>query len=60
VSKVAYTIRIDESIYEKAKMVAEKEHRSVNNLVEYLLLLRIQEHGLFEGPQSEPDQETQG
>ena len=42
-SKIAYTMRIDEDIYEKAKIVAESELRSVNNLIEFLLLKRIQE-----------------
>lgn len=42
-SKIAYTMRIDEEIYEKAKLVAENELRSVNNLIEYLLLQRIKE-----------------
>lgn len=42
-SKVAYTMRIDEDIYEKAKIVAEHELRSVNNLIEYLLLQKIRD-----------------
>jgi len=42
-TKIAYTIRIDEEIYEKAKIVAESELRSVNNLIEYLLLKKIKE-----------------
>ncbi|MEV2909250.1 hypothetical protein ABNF65_11530 [Paenibacillus larvae] len=41
--KIAYTMRIDEDIYEKAKVVAETELRSVNNLIEYLLLQKIRE-----------------
>lgn len=42
-SKIAYTMRIDEEIYEKAKVVAEHELRSVNNLIEYLLLQKIRD-----------------
>lgn len=42
-SKIAYTMRIDEEIYEKAKIVAEHELRSVNNLIEYLLLQKIRD-----------------
>lgn len=41
--KIAYTMRIDEEIYKKAQLVAESELRSVNNLIEFLLLKRIQE-----------------
>lgn len=48
-NKVAYTMRIDEDIYEKAKLVAENELRSVNNLIEYLLLQKIRE---FEATQN--------
>ena len=42
--KIAYTMRIDSEIYEKAKIVAESELRSVNNLIEYLLLQKIREY----------------
>lgn len=49
-NKIAYTMRIDEDIYEKAKLVAESELRSVNNLIEFLLLKRIQE---FEASQNQ-------
>ncbi len=41
--KIAYTMRIDEEIYKKAQLVAENELRSVNNLIEYLLLQKIRE-----------------
>ena len=41
--KIPYTIRIDKEIYEKAKIVAENELRSVNNLIEFLLLQKIRE-----------------
>lgn len=42
--KIAYTMRLDEEIYKKAQVVAESELRSVNNLIEYLLLQKIKEY----------------
>jgi len=51
-AKIAYTIRIDEDLYEKAKIVAEEELRSVNNLIEFLLLKKIQEHSVLKNSPS--------
>ncbi|MCL2703516.1 MAG: TraY domain-containing protein [Defluviitaleaceae bacterium] len=36
-SKVQYTIRIDENLYEKIKALAKIEFRSINNQFEYFL-----------------------
>ena len=36
-SKTQYTIRIEEATLEKARIIAEKEVRSLNNLIEFFV-----------------------
>ncbi len=52
---VAFSLRIDESIYKKLKAIATKEMRSINSQYEYFLLKSIElyekENGLI--PESE-------
>lgn len=44
VSKVQTGLRIKEPLYEKARALAEREQRSLNNLVEYALQRYIDEY----------------
>lgn len=50
-SKVASQMRFDETLYEKTKVVAENELRSVNAQVEYFIKKGIEayekEHGII-------------
>jgi hypothetical protein len=50
--KTRFTLRVDESILEKIKQIADKSHRSINAQVEYVLEKFIQdyekEHGKIE------------
>jgi hypothetical protein len=41
-NKVATQVRLDEQLHEQLKAIAEKEHRSMNNLIEYLLKLGVE------------------
>lgn len=36
-SKIQTGLRLEEKNYEKLRIIAEKENRSLNNLVEYIL-----------------------
>lgn len=42
--KVQYTIRIEDKYFEKAKVIAEKEVRSLNNLLEFSLVKMIEDY----------------
>ena len=43
-SKVPYTTRIDETLYAKLKYVAKKDVRSLNNLLELLMVKCVEEY----------------
>ena len=55
--KVASQMRFDETLYEKTKVIAEAELRSVNAQVEYFMNLGIaayeREHGPIDLPREE-------
>ena len=42
--KVITQLRIDDTIYRKAKFIAETELRSINNQIEYFTLLGVREY----------------
>ena len=42
--KVAFTFRVDSVAYEKSKIIAKKEFRSLNNLLEYFILKSVEEY----------------
>jgi predicted transcriptional regulator len=44
VNKVTTTIRIEESIHKTLQIIADKEVRSVNNLMEYALMKFVEEY----------------
>lgn len=39
----AITLRLDESLYEKTKLVAEKEKSSINSFIQNILIEKIKE-----------------
>lgn len=43
-SKTQYTIRLEDKYLEKAKIIADKEIRSLNNLIEYSIAKMIEEY----------------
>lgn len=43
-AKTQYTIRMEDVYLEKAKFIADKEIRSLNNLIEYFVAHSIEEY----------------
>ena len=56
-SKIASQIRLDETLYEKLKAIAEKEMRSMNSQMEYLLLKGVEQYERENGPTQIRDEE---
>lgn len=44
--KISTSIRIDAEIFDKAKSIADEEHRSFSNYIEYLLIKTLEEEPL--------------
>lgn len=55
--KIQTGLRVKESIYEKAKVIASREQRSFNNLVEYAIQRYIDEYEAQNGPIQIPEEE---
>ncbi len=53
-AKTQYTIRVEDNLLEKAKIISEKEIRSLNNQIEYFIAKGIadyeKEHGAIVFP----------
>lgn len=49
-NKIQCGLRVKESIYEKAKIIASREQRSFNNLIEYAIQKYIDEYETQYGP----------
>lgn len=43
-TKITTTVRIDEGIYTQLQLAAQAEVRSVNNLIEYIILKYLEEN----------------
>jgi len=41
-NKFATQIRLEEELYDQLRAIAEKEHRSINNLMEHFLKLGVE------------------
>lgn len=41
--KRVFTLRLDDEIFEKIERLAKEEHRSMTNLIEYILLKYLDE-----------------
>ena len=42
--KVQYTVRIEENLFDKLKIIAEKDMRSFNNQIEYLIAKCVEQY----------------
>ena len=54
--KIASQMRFDETLYEKTKLIAEAELRSVNAQIEYFMKLGIAAYEREHGPVTLPDE----
>ncbi len=41
--KRVFTLRLDDDIFEKIEKIAKEEHRSMTNLIEYILLKYLED-----------------
>lgn len=41
--KRVFTLRMDDDIFEKIEKIAKEEHRSMTNLIEYILIKYLEE-----------------
>lgn len=42
--KRVFTLRLDDNIFDKIEQIAKEEHRSITNLIEYILLKYLDEN----------------
>ena len=42
--KIQFTVRLDQEIYNKVRMIAKQQHRSFSNLVECFVISGVQEY----------------
>lgn len=56
-SKVSTQMRYDEMLYEKSKIIAEREFRSINAQIEYFIKKGIEAYEKENGVISLPDNE---
>ena len=42
--KRVFTLRMEDEIFEKIERLAKKEHRSMTNMIEFILLKYLEEH----------------
>ena len=49
-NKVQTGLRLNEVTYEKAKILSEKEQRSLNNVIEHAVLQYIEDYEAQHGP----------
>ncbi|MFA5676477.1 MAG: ribbon-helix-helix protein, CopG family [Christensenellales bacterium] len=43
--KRVFTLRLDDDIFDKIEQLAKDEHRSMTNLIEYILIKYLEETG---------------
>lgn len=55
-SKIQTGLRINETLYEKAKVLSVRENRSLNNLIEYVLQKYIDDYETQNGVISLPSE----
>lgn len=48
-SKLTTSFRIDETLYQKAKIIAKKERRSINSQLEYFVLQCVEQYEKLHG-----------
>ena len=52
-AKVQTGLRLEETLYEKLKVLSEREQRSLNNLVEFIVRQYVAEYEAKNGPISQ-------
>lgn len=53
-AKVQTGLRLEETLYEKLKVLSEREQRSLNNLVEFIVRQYVAEYEAKNGTISQP------
>lgn len=53
-SKIQTGLRLEESLYEKVKAIAENDGRSLNNLIEQVLRRYVADYEAQNGPLPQP------
>ena len=56
-SKIQTGLRLNESLYEKLRVIAAKEQRSLNNLLEYAAQKYVEQYEIENGPIPFPAEE---
>lgn len=56
-SKIQTGLRLNEQLYEKLRVIASKEQRSLNNLLEYAAQKYVEDYESSNGPIHRPDEE---
>ncbi len=49
VMKVQTGLRLNESVYDKIRVLASLDHRSINNMIEHILQTYVEEYELENG-----------
>lgn len=49
-SKRVFTLRLSDEVFDKIGMLAIREHRSITNYIEFILLKHLEETEKAEGP----------
>ena len=57
-NKRVFTLRLQDGVFEKIGILATKEHRSMTNYIEYVLLKHLEEVERDNGPIKADDDET--
>ena len=56
-NKIVFTLRLSDEVFDKIGILATKEHRSMTNYIEYVLMRHLEqiekEHGEIETGQTE-------
>lgn len=56
-SKIQTGLRLNESIYEKLKVISTAEQRSLNNLIEFIVQKYVDEYEQLNGPVLKSDEQ---
>lgn len=57
-NKRVFTLRLQDGVFEKIGILATKEHRSMTNYIEYVLLKHLEEVERDNGPIQTSDDDT--
>ena len=55
-NKIQTGLRLNETIYDKLKVLSDRENRSLNNLIEHILQLRLDDYERTHGAIVLPEQ----